>query len=64
MNELTPDQIIGIKEIIQRALEEDIGRLDDVGRDLVEAGAFENRHDGRVLPLQRLALGPGLAGHG
>ena len=51
-------------DVFARALEEDVGRLDDVGRDLVEAGAFEHRHDGRVLPLQRLALRPGLAGHG
>ncbi len=50
-------------DVLAGALEEDVGRLDDVGRDVVEAGALEHRHDRRILALQRLALGRDLPAH-
>ena len=47
-------------DVFARALEEDVGGLDDVGRDLVEAGALEHRHDGGVLALEGFAFGCGI----
>lgn len=57
MNELTPDQIIGIKEIIQRALEEDIGSGDitsecTLPEDLILSGRFVARAQGILAGLE------------
>ena len=50
-------------DILAGTLEENIGGLDDVGGDVVKAGALKHRHDGGVLPFQRLALGFRFTGH-
>ncbi len=46
------------------AVEEHVGGLDDVGRDEVESGAGEHRHDALRLRVERLAFGRSPAGHG
>jgi hypothetical protein len=55
---------IGIgADILARAFEEDIGRLQDVGRDMIEARPFEDGHDALILGGERDALGRGPTGH-
>ncbi len=39
-------------DVFAGALEEDVGGLDDVGGDVVEARALEHRHDGGILALE------------
>ena len=55
---------IGIgADVLARAFEEDVGRLQNVGRDVIEARFLEHAHDARILRFERLALRRGLTGH-
>ena len=55
---------IGIgADVLARAFEKDIGRLQNIGRDMIEARLLEHRHDARILRFERLALGGGSTGH-
>ena len=51
-------------DVFAGALKKNIGGLDDVGGDVIKSGALEHRHDGGILPFQRLALGFRFTGHG
>ena len=44
-------------DVLARAFEEDVSRLKNIGRDMVEAAPLEHAHDARILRFQRPALG-------
>ncbi len=43
-------------DLLARAFEEQVSRLDQVGRDMVETGLLEHRHDTGILRFERQPL--------